>query len=73
MSMAEYCCMSLNMPENAQINSSDYARVLSMSQYTYDNIIIVTNVTLECLPTKFLHPGTLLPFYRFLKQVRTQE
>ena len=41
--MAEYCRMSLSMPENAWINCPDYARVLNMPQYSYNNIIIVNN------------------------------
>ena len=32
------------MPENARINFSDYARVLNVPRYSYNNIIIVTNV-----------------------------
>ena len=32
------------MPENAWINSSGYVRVVNMPQYSYNNVIIVTNV-----------------------------
>ena len=56
--MAEYCWMSLTMPENAWINCSDYAMVLNMPQYTCDNFfIIVTNVVmLDFLSVRLLHP-----------------
>ena len=74
LSMAEYCCMSLNMPENAWINCSDYARVLNMPQYCYNNIIIiVTNIMLEFLSSRFIHPGALLRISLFLTKVRTWE
>ena len=52
--MPEYALMSLNIikhdwillnvPEYAWINYSNYARVLNMLRYSYNNIIIVTNV-----------------------------
>ena len=59
--------MSLNMPENALKNCSDYVRVFNMPLYSYNNIIIiVTNVIiLEFLSAQFVHPGSLLPFYFF--------
>ena len=59
--------MSLNIHENGEINCPDYARVLNMHQYGYDNIIIiVTNaIILEFLFARFVHPVTLLPFYHF--------
>ena len=61
-----------NMPENTCINCSDYARVLKMLQYSYNNIIIVTNVIiLELVSAQCVHPGALLSFYLFLTQVRT--
>ena len=45
-----------------------------MPRYSYNNIIIVTNVTiLEFLSARFVQPGALLPFYPFLTRVRTQE
>ena len=68
--MAAYCWMSLNMSENTLINCSDYSRVLNMPQYSYNNIIIVaTNVVmLEFLSTWFVHRGTLLPIYNFLRK-----
>ena len=70
--MVVYCWMSLNMPEKARINCSDYARVLNMQRYSYNIIIIVTNViTLEFLSAWFIHPVTLPPFYLFLTWVRT--
>ena len=66
LSMAEYCWIFLNIPENPWINCSDYARVLNMPQYSYNNIIIVTNVImLEFLSARFTHPGALLPLYLF--------
>ena len=69
LSMAEYCCMSLNMPENAWINCSDYARVLDMPQYSYNNIIIVTNViVLEFLSARFIHPHALLRISLFFNK-----
>ena len=35
-----------------------YAKVLDMQQYSYDNIIIVTNVIiLQFLILQFVHPG----------------
>ena len=53
--------------QNAWINCSDYARVLNISRYSYNNIIIiVTNdILLEFLSAQFVHPGALLPFYIF--------
>ena len=70
--------ISLNTPEdgciaeclNAWINCSDYARVLNMPWYGY-NIIVTNVITLEFLSARFVHPGALLPFYLFLKRVRT--
>ena len=44
LNMAEYCWMSLNIPENAWINLSDYARVLNMAWYSYNNIIIIVTM-----------------------------
>ena len=62
--MGEYFSISLNMPENACINCSDYARVLSMLQYSYSNIIIfVTNV----LILEFL-PATILSFLMLVRK-----
>ena len=58
------------MPENARINCSDYARVLNMPQYSYNNIIVTNVAILEFLSARFVHPGALLPFYLFLTQVR---
>ena len=58
------------MPENARINCSDYARVLNMLQYSYNNIIVTNVVILEFLSALFVHPGALLPFYLFLTRVR---
>ena len=59
----ECAFMSLNMPEHGWINWSDYVRVLSVPQYSYDNIIIVTNfIILEFFSTRVIHPVALLPF-----------
>ena len=70
--MAEYCWISLNIHENAWINLSDYVRVLNMAWYSYNIIIIVTNVIiLEFLSARFGYPGNMLPFYLFLTWVRT--
>ena len=57
------------MPENLWINCSDYAKVLSVPRYSYNNIIIiVTNViTLQVLSALFVHPGTLLPYFIFFE------
>ena len=65
--MGQSCWIFLNVPENAWINYSDYAKFLSMPRYRYNNIIIiVTNViTLEFLSARFVHPDALLPFYFF--------
>ena len=55
-----------NIPENALINCSDYARVLSMPRYGCNNIISVTNVIiLEFLSGRFVNQGSVLPFYIF--------
>ena len=62
----DWILMSLNMSEHSWLNCSDYARVLNMPRYSYNNIITVTNVIiLEFLSTRFVHPGSLLPFYLF--------
>ena len=55
----------------------DNARVLSIPGYSYNNIIIIiiiiiiTNVMLEFLSARFIHPVALLPFYLSLTGVRT--
>ena len=50
LTMVEYCWMFLNMPENAKTSCSDYARVLNIPRYSYNNIIIVvTNVIITDL------------------------
>ena len=50
LNMAEYCWVSLNMTENAWINCSDYASVLDIPRYSYNNIanivILLTIVVL---------------------------
>ena len=62
--------MPLNMPENAWINCFDYARLLNMPGFSYNSIIIVTNVImLKSLSTQFIQPGTSLPFFYFLKLI----
>ena len=67
--MPENRWILLNMPENAWKNCSDYATVLNMPWYSYNNIIIVTKVTmLAFLSAQFVHPGALLPFYRYWTQ-----
>ena len=39
-----------------------YSRVLNMPQYSYNTIIVVSNVIiLEFLPAWFVHPGALQP------------
>ena len=55
--MTEYCWIFLTVPENAEINCSEYAKILNMPQYNNKNIvIIVTNViVLEFLPAWFIH------------------
>ena len=65
--MPQYALMFLDVPENAWTNCSDYARVLNMPQYSYNNIvIIVANVIiLEFLSARFVHRGVLLPFFLF--------
>ena len=69
LNMAEYWCMSLNMPENAWINCFKYAMVPNMLLYSYDNIIIIaTNVIiLEFLSARLVNPGALLPVRKFSK------
>ena len=43
-----------------------------MPQYSYNNIIVVTNVIiLEFLSGRLVHPDALLPFHLFLTPVRT--
>ena len=75
LNMLEYSCILLNVPEYAWkcMNKLFYVRAINMPQYGYYNtIIIVMNVIiLEFLSARFVHPGALLPFYHFLKQVRT--
>ena len=63
--MTEYCSMSLNMPEKTLINCYDYAKVLNMLRYSYNNIIsFVTNVIiLEFLSARFIHTDALLSSY----------
>ena len=76
LTMPRHGWISLNIHENAWINLSDYARVLDMAWYSYNNIIIiiVTNaIILEFLSARFGYPGNMLPFYLFLTWVRTQE
>ena len=74
--------MSLNMSERGWIllNVSeclnklfffDYASILNMQRYSYNNIIItVTNVfIIEFLFARFVHEGVLLPFYLFYHEL----
>ena len=57
--MPQHTLVSLSMAENAQVNCSDYANFLSIPQYSYNNIIIVTNfIILEFLSSQFVYPGT---------------
>ena len=44
--LKEYEYEEKNMPENTWINYSDYATDLSMPWYSYNNIIILINVTI---------------------------
>ena len=55
------------MFENTWINRSDYARVLNMRRYSYDDIlIIVTNsIILEFLHAQFVHPVFCYSFVFF--------
>ena len=60
LNMSQCTLMSLNMPEHrwillnvceyVWINCSDYARVLNMSQYGYNNIIIIVAIVIMFLP-----------------------
>ena len=44
-----------------------------MPQYSYNNIIILTNVIiLELLSPRFVYAGGLPPCYLFLTQVKTK-
>ena len=72
-SVTEYASISLNMhkyPWN-WINCSDYARVLNMPRYSYNNIIIIiiaTNaIMLEFSSAQFIHVGALLCYHFFNK------
>ena len=49
-----------------------YARVLNMLRYSYNIIVVVTNIIiLEFWSARFAHPGAPQPFYLFLLRVRT--
>ena len=49
-----------------------YTRVLNMPRYSYNIIIIVTNIILEFLSAGFVHLGAQQqPFYLFLARVKT--
>ena len=62
--------MPLNMPENARVNCSDYARLLNMAGFSYNSIIIVTNVImLKFLSTQFIQTGASLPCFYFLNLI----
>ena len=64
--------MALNRPENAWINCSNYAKILSMPRYCYNGIVtIVTVIILEFLSAQFEHPDVLLLFYLSLTKIRT--
>ena len=54
-------------------SGSKYGSVLNMPRYSYNNIIIVTNVIiLEFLSVRFVHPGApQLTILIFLTRVRT--
>ena len=74
--MPEHDWVLLIIPEyawNTWINCSDYARILIMLRYNYNNhIIIVANaIILEFLSPQFVYLGALLPFCLFLTRVRT--
>ena len=69
--------MTLSIPEHGWIllnvfgyawkylnKLSDYARILNIPRYRYNNIIIVTNVIMsEFLSARFIPPVVLLPFF----------
>ena len=61
----QYVWTPLNMPENAWMNSSDYARVLSILLYINNISILATVIILEFLSARFIHLVSLLPFYFF--------
>ena len=66
LNMPKYALISLSMPEHAWINCYEYAKVLNMPRYSYNNImVIVTIILLEFLSAQFIHPGTLPPSYLF--------
>ena len=55
LNMPEHGWILLSAPEYAWINCFDYARVLNMLQYSYDNIIILAAIIiLEFLSTTIL-------------------
>ena len=71
LNMPEHGWIFLNVAENTWINCSDYASFFTMLWYSYNNIVIETNVViLEFLSARFIHPDALLPFYLFLTWVR---
>ena len=65
LSMHQHDWILLNVPWYAWIDCSNYARVLSMMWYSYNNaIIIVANVIVfEFLSARFGRPDSLLSFY----------
>ena len=56
------------------LNCFDYAKVVNMPQYSYNNIIIIaTNlIILEFLSTRFVHPGALLRFSFFYHELENE-
>ena len=82
--MPVYALMSLNMPEhdrillnvpeyaeNAWINCSDYARVLNMPQYSYNNnYYIRIFVCLICISRR---SATILSFFNTIKNIRIKK
>ena len=56
--MPEQTALTMPGVSVGHIRVFEYAKVLNMLQYSYNNIIIiVTVIILEFLPAGFLHPG----------------
>ena len=71
MSGFSMCLIILDIWQGCEfVSGIKYVGVLNMLWYSYDNIIIVTNILiLEFLSTWFVHPGAM-QLTIFLTQVR---
>ena len=57
------------------MNCSDYATVLNVPRYSYNNIIIITTnvIILELMSARFVHPGTAISLFQLELEQKNNE